>query len=102
MIRRPPRSTLFPYTTLFRSERQVAPRVRERAVVVVEEERRAELPDPRRQLCAAGEHHQIGRAHARTPVTATYRMPSSSFKKKNGPSSRLNRLYRYHSLSPCI
>src|SRR5256885_11649475 len=24
MIRRPPRSTLFPYTTLFRSERQVA------------------------------------------------------------------------------
>src|SRR2546425_13292724 len=102
MIRRPPRSTLFPYTTLFRSrralvqelvreddareaedvariadlavalrerdrrvdpvphaeERQVAPRVRERAVVVVEEERRAELPDLRRQLRAVGEHHR--------------------------------------------
>src|SRR3712207_6977605 len=30
MIRRPPRSTLFPYTTLFRSElvRRLAPRVR--------------------------------------------------------------------------
>src|SRR3712207_8068062 len=26
MIRRPPRSTLFPYTTLFRSRRQEAPR----------------------------------------------------------------------------
>src|SRR5688572_31696347 len=26
LIRRPPRSTLFPYTTLFRSARQVAPR----------------------------------------------------------------------------
>src|SRR5256885_7219418 len=26
MIRRPPRSTLFPYTTLFRSERQVVER----------------------------------------------------------------------------
>src|SRR2546423_12079325 len=26
MIRRPPRSTLFPYTTLFRSTRRVAPR----------------------------------------------------------------------------
>src|SRR5256885_3858367 len=26
MIRRPPRSTLFPYTTLFRSEADVAPR----------------------------------------------------------------------------
>src|SRR5947207_11643526 len=30
MIRRPPRSTLFPYTTLFRS-RRAAPRDRERA-----------------------------------------------------------------------
>src|SRR3712207_7313591 len=29
MIRRPPRSTLFPYTTLFRSEREVAARVEE-------------------------------------------------------------------------
>src|SRR2546429_6601786 len=27
MIRRPPRSTLFPYTTLFRSQRRVAPGV---------------------------------------------------------------------------
>src|SRR5690606_30079595 len=31
MIRRPPRSTLFPYTTLFRSHRAVAPRYRERS-----------------------------------------------------------------------
>src|SRR5689334_23449408 len=30
MIRRPPRSTLFPYTTLFRSERQVFRRRRTR------------------------------------------------------------------------
>src|SRR5256886_10247971 len=29
MIRRPPRSTLFPYTTLFRSAHQPAPRARE-------------------------------------------------------------------------
>src|SRR5438552_10873117 len=34
MIRRPPRSTLFPYTTLFRSARQV---VHERVVVVDEQ-----------------------------------------------------------------
>src|SRR3712207_8858109 len=27
MIRRPPRSTLFPYTTLFRSDRRLGPRV---------------------------------------------------------------------------
>src|SRR3712207_7771566 len=29
MIRRPPRSTLFPYTTLFRSARAVAPEARD-------------------------------------------------------------------------
>src|SRR2546425_5430658 len=29
MIRRPPRSTLFPYTTLFRSGHQLIPRLRE-------------------------------------------------------------------------
>src|SRR5437763_11513742 len=28
MLRRPPRSTLFPYTTLFRSERRTGPRKR--------------------------------------------------------------------------
>src|SRR3712207_8730886 len=34
MIRRPPRSTLFPYTTLFRSDVEVVPhRVRDRLVV---------------------------------------------------------------------
>src|SRR5258705_8510495 len=31
MIRRPPRSTLFPYTTLFRSRREAAPAVSRRA-----------------------------------------------------------------------
>src|SRR2546430_13161793 len=36
MIRRPPRSTLFPYTTLFRSRRQ-----RQHAVVGADEERAA-------------------------------------------------------------
>src|SRR5256885_12452305 len=37
MIRRPPRSTLFPYTTLFRSELDARPRVRP-----------GHRPDPRR------------------------------------------------------
>src|SRR3712207_9287056 len=34
MIRRPPRSTLFPYTTLFRSREQDAIRVRRRLAVL--------------------------------------------------------------------
>src|SRR3712207_8449599 len=40
MIRRPPRSTLFPYTTLFRSadvDRRAGDRVREREVLGVQE-----------------------------------------------------------------
>src|SRR5438034_6155042 len=35
MLRRPPRSTLFPYTTLFRSDRQIAQEIGERVEVVV-------------------------------------------------------------------
>src|SRR5688572_32557719 len=34
MIRRPPRSTLFPYTTLFRSEKSMAQRIRGRTPCV--------------------------------------------------------------------
>src|SRR3712207_8724918 len=37
MIRRPPRSTLFPYTTLFRSGRGLWGGCRERATLLVEE-----------------------------------------------------------------
>src|SRR3712207_7466366 len=35
MIRRPPRSTLFPYTTLFRSEKRVDPRVKRTRELIV-------------------------------------------------------------------
>src|SRR2546422_1229118 len=48
MIRRPPRSTLFPYTTLFRS-------------------RRREAPHEPRLLGDGGERHQL-RAHRYHPV----------------------------------
>src|SRR5690242_21630143 len=37
MIRRPPRSTLFPYTTLFRSLRDQTAKKRERVKYVIEE-----------------------------------------------------------------
>src|SRR5436190_8144892 len=45
MLRRPPRSTLFPYTTLFRSDVVLGTRLRElaRARVVAEPERRRNL-----------------------------------------------------------
>src|SRR2546427_6740946 len=69
MIRRPPRSTLFPYTTLFRSrrERRVAPRLEARRQVARQPvdaqlllRARQELDQlPRRGLVARrAEHHQ--------------------------------------------
>src|SRR3712207_7828523 len=54
MIRRPPRSTLFPYTTLFRSQSALAGRARlrqdaelARGVIGVEERARAQQPPVR-------------------------------------------------------
>src|SRR2546430_9671734 len=37
MIRRPPRSTLFPYTTLFRSQHHVAPGIERELLVAAQE-----------------------------------------------------------------
>src|SRR3712207_7712785 len=94
MIRRPPRSTLFPYTTLFRSDvlagQADGDRLREAG-------RRLQLPhvDTRsghlgieRTLQAGSQVRrvvlveQIGRAHVLTSVTPISRLPSSAFKKK--------------------
>src|SRR2546426_11377430 len=60
MIRRPPRSTLFPYTTLFRSQLHVA----ERPAHLRRSAAPARTPDPvreRRELfCAVGSHRRRG------------------------------------------
>src|SRR3990172_6765270 len=68
MIRRPPRSTLFPYTTLFRSR----PEVRVRCGVADEYVDLA----PR---ISGFLNQQIGRAHVLSPVTATSPIPSFFF-----------------------
>src|SRR3712207_7029230 len=60
MIRRPPRSTLFPYTTLFRSLahdrriRRVVPHLAVRALEV------AHLDDPERRRCVAHDASRVG------------------------------------------
>src|SRR5258707_7978663 len=82
MIRRPPRSTLFPYTTLFRSRRTV----RELAGIA----RGDELARALDGLELGEAFHgglgavafEIGRAHVLTPVTPISPMPSSALKKK--------------------
>src|SRR3712207_8791015 len=84
MIRRPPRSTLFPYTTLFRSKRRGSrvPYVRQRAVA-------GEVRRPRVEgVTAADEEHgeplrRVGRACPRVPPNTA---PSATDRK----STRLN------------
>src|SRR5260370_22141626 len=58
MIRRPPRSTLFPYTTLFRSQNP-----------------RAELPAPRRNARAARPCERCERPHGRSNCNPRTRVP---------------------------
>src|SRR3712207_8560244 len=58
MIRRPPRSTLFPYTTLFRSDGKGGPVAKRQIITVgLVDERRAEVLSglrPGQQVVAAG------------------------------------------------
>ena len=103
MIRRPPRSTLFPYTTLFRSLPHDSTGIVQglhpwafgdvRAQVSANCAQRARYRRPRKrrtygclsiQCAVAGYSRatEIGRAHVWTPVTDASRMPSSAWKKK--------------------
>src|SRR3712207_7047962 len=96
MIRRPPRSTLFPYTTLFRSrvagledpgadeDTLGAQLHHHRGVRRGRDATGGEQPDP--ELSGPGHLAAIGRAYDRTPVTPITRMPSSACKKKRNCS----------------
>src|SRR5258706_9935293 len=55
MIRRPPRSTLFPYTTLFRSPRQGSVEL-EVAVLVITRDRKSEMGEMDADLMRSEEH----------------------------------------------
>src|SRR3712207_7590553 len=59
MIRRPPRSTLFPYTTLFRSDRDQRARARARQP---EHEADARAEGDRRDLVACPQRHAVALA----------------------------------------
>src|SRR5258707_12599782 len=78
MIRRPPRSTLFPYTTLFRS--LAGARRDEHAFPGEKADLTEEITGP--HFCDEQRRLEIGRAHLLNPVTPISRMPSFSFKKK--------------------
>src|SRR3712207_8841981 len=95
MIRRPPRSTLFPYTTLFRS---AAGRAVSKTVSAPADSKAGEAKGEAQSLTAAQNGQsdevqatwrgktdiffQIGRAHGLNPGTPIFRMPPSACKKK--------------------
>src|SRR5947207_10821773 len=64
MIRRPPRSTLFPYTTLFRSDRhaeslllQPAPEEMRDLHLIIHHQRAHQIPPRRRSIRPRSEEH---------------------------------------------
>src|SRR2546427_2575034 len=70
MIRRPPRSTLFPYTTLFRSDRRLVARPRadlEHLVIAVQPER---LGHEGHDI-GLGDHLAVAARHGSVPVGLT-------------------------------
>src|SRR5687767_15631675 len=71
MLRRPPRSTLFPYTTLFRSDRRaVALRVDER--VFVGPDNGLLIPAAEKAGGVSAAHEITNRQYALEPVSATF------------------------------
>src|SRR3712207_7046372 len=98
MIRRPPRSTLFPYTTLFRSpDGQVVPAglggtEALAEVVPVDQIGRGRVADGRVEMPERSEEH-TSELQSR-PIS---RMPSSALKKKNKPPTKIT---EYHHTSP--
>src|SRR5690554_7781357 len=96
MIRRPPRSTLFPYTTLFRSQPPVEHR-HQRLGGVVDDGRTARRAEARHQLAALPVEHQ-GRDRKSTRLNSSHvRISYAVFclkkKKKKHTISRNNETF---------
>src|SRR2546427_7361815 len=100
MIRRPPRSTLFPYTTLFRSSRgaRILKTIRFGAGAQALAVRLDTFAEPAFSALEGmnavlerrkGGLGQIRRAHVWTPLTGKYHMASSVWKEKRGMAVRL-------------
>src|SRR5437773_12187157 len=92
MIRRPPRSTLFPYTTLFRSQQKVLPRLGKNSA----QQRRLSLraashPATDAAALADARHTQIGRASCRERVEISVVAVSLKKKKKREEDGKINR-----------
>src|SRR3712207_8789052 len=85
MIRRPPRSTLFPYTTLFRSR---GDEMHEDGIVLVDEGRR--LPEEPQPRVPARVDHYIRRGPGLTVLHKDIRAQQAHPTPQDRKSTRLN------------
>src|SRR5687767_15499308 len=102
MIRRPPRSTLFPYTTLFRSHGADQARRRpEHPLRIHERRRKSILPLPVR-LMARGARHAVHLAdrseeHTSELQSLAYLVCRLLLEKKNNTTSMSNTYTQYQA-----
>src|SRR3712207_9545583 len=92
MIRRPPRSTLFPYTTLFRSHEDVSKKVVKSRTTVTEAISLAAIPEEIREECRRADINvkSLLLQIVRQPDTVTMREMSNALANKDRKSTRLN------------
>src|SRR5256885_10128792 len=89
MIRRPPRSTLFPYTTLFRSSRESAMR----AKPVCAPTRQAPAPSPKRMAVSRpAESQRTTRDMISAPITSTFPRSEEHTSELQSPCNLVCRL----------
>src|SRR5256885_10816715 len=96
MIRRPPRSTLFPYTTLFRSRVRARPRRRDAAADLLPADSNRGLGGLRRQVLRGVDRKS-------TRLNSSHLVISYAvfcLKKKNKNQKRYAVLYRH--IRPCL
>src|SRR5690349_23630982 len=92
MIRRPPRSTLFPYTTLFRSHGRSPPRVRRRLL----SREHGRLLEPQPGLAGSGDDRGRDRKSTRlnsSHVEISYAVFCLKKKKKKTYTTETNMIY---------
>src|SRR5437879_7242513 len=83
MIRRPPRSTLFPYTTLFRSRRDQSPACRARLG-------RVHAVRVQQQLCARHARSEEHTSELQSPMYLVCRLLLEKKKKKTKKNTKHN------------
>src|SRR5438477_3275674 len=94
MIRRPPRSTLFPYTTLFRSSNQLRINARDTGELALVQSRILDLPAGK--FTRSEEHTSELQSHVNLVCRLLLEKKKKKKKKKNIRKLKKNKAIQYH------